>query len=67
MEPQPQRRPGDLILDRCCPDLTPAEREEARERLKRFAEVALSVAQLRQARRLHERSSGTVDADAPNR
>ena len=40
---RPDRKPGDLILDRYLPNATPAEREEARENLRAFAEVVFSV------------------------
>lgn len=43
MIPQPKRRPGDRILDRHCPDLSPEEREEAHERLRSLAKVLITI------------------------
>ena len=40
---QPQRRPGDLILDRYMPNATPEEREAAHETLRRLARFVLRV------------------------
>ncbi len=44
MERPRGRQPGDLILDRYMPSATPEEREAARENLKRFARLIVSVA-----------------------
>jgi hypothetical protein len=38
------RRPGDDILDRYCPGLSPEDREEARERLRRLARIVIRIA-----------------------
>lgn len=37
------RKPGDLILDRCMPDANAAEREEARANLYALAAVVLRI------------------------
>lgn len=37
------RRPGDQILDRYCPDLSPEERELAHERLRSLARVLIRI------------------------
>ena len=41
--PQREHRPGDLILDRYMPNASDAEREEARENLRRFACVLTRI------------------------
>jgi hypothetical protein len=43
------RKPGDIILDRYMPDADEAEREQARENLRRFAKALLRIA-MRQTR-----------------
>lgn len=48
------RRPGDQILDRYCPNLSPADREIARERLEKLARLLVRIA-MRQVR--EERSA----------
>jgi len=40
---QRTRRPGDLILDRYMPNASDAEREEARENLRRLARLLIRV------------------------
>lgn len=40
----PKRRPGDQILDRYCPHLSPEERELAHERLRNLARVLIRIA-----------------------
>jgi len=39
----PERQPGDLILDRFMPDAASEQREEARENLRRLARLILRV------------------------
>lgn len=41
--PEPTRRPGDQILDRCAPQLSPDERELAHERLRALARVLIRI------------------------
>jgi hypothetical protein len=41
--PESPRRPGDQILDRYCPDLSPEERELAHERLRAFARALIRI------------------------
>lgn len=41
--PESPRRPGDQILDRYCPHLTPEERELAHERLRAFARALIRI------------------------
>ena len=59
-------RPGDLILDRYMPEATPAEREEAREQLRKFAHAFIEVfLQLAAEGRCHlpNRDSDSQDKD----
>jgi hypothetical protein len=60
----PKRRPGDRILDRYCPDLSPKEREEAHERLRALARVLIRI-----ERRLAEEAALTQppSVDSPAR
>ena len=44
MEPKPDHRPGNHILDRHVPHLTGANRELARERLQGLAKLLLRIA-----------------------
>jgi hypothetical protein len=44
MPNEPKRRPGDRILDRYCPNLTPEERELAHQRLRNLARVLIRIA-----------------------
>lgn len=41
--PEPMRRPGDQILDRYAPHLTPEERELAHERLRSLARILIRI------------------------
>lgn len=40
----PERKPGDLIIDRYMPNASEAEREEARENLRAYLAVAMRIA-----------------------
>ena len=44
MEQHPERRPGDVILDRHVPHLTGVDRELARARLQGLAKIMLTIA-----------------------
>lgn len=43
MSKHPSKRPGDVILERCMPNATDAEREVLRERLRRFAAILVQI------------------------
>jgi hypothetical protein len=55
-------RPGDLILNRYIPNAAEAEREEARENLKRLARVLMRI-EARLAREWHERQTRETGGD----
>lgn len=52
-----RRRPGDQILDRYAPDLTPDERETAHERLRSLANILIQISE-----RLERESTGALDS-----
>ena len=54
-EQAPNRRPGDVILDRYMPYATPEERDAARENLRAFAVVVFGIAK-RVVMEEHERA-----------
>lgn len=43
MASKPKRWPGDQIIDRCCPVISPEERELAHEQLRALARVLIRV------------------------
>lgn len=45
MNPNPERRPGDYILDRYCPNLNSEDREIARGRLQSLTSLLVRIAQ----------------------
>jgi hypothetical protein len=60
--PPHKPRPGDLILNRYMPNATEAEREEARENLKRLARVLMRI-EARLAREWRERQTREIGGD----
>src|SRR4028118_1977109 len=66
MTPQPKRGSGDRILDHHCPDLSPEERDEALERLRRLAKVLITIEKKeaqRKARLEIERGGFEIDSE----
>jgi len=59
---EPKRRPGDHILDRYCPNLTPEERELAHQRLRDLARVLIRIAK-RQAEEARQADSRKLSED----
>ena len=52
------RKPGDIILDRYCPNLSPDDREIARERLRAWMRWTLQII-MRQVREERARGDST--------
>jgi hypothetical protein len=62
MEPRPERRPGDDILDRYVPHLTGVDRELARERLQGLAKIMLTIAMRKVDEDIQEQDSHESDS-----
>lgn len=57
MEVSPKQQPGDRILDRYAPDLSPKEREAAREKLQAVARLIIRI-----ETRLAREATNTLDS-----